>query len=107
MSFEQAVEAAFREAMQRDEFEDLPGAGKPIDLSDYFDTPEELRLMYSVLKQAGLKPREVDLLQEIAELKQGLVQATDDQSEAEIRRQIQAKQMELNLRMEKTRDRRK
>jgi hypothetical protein len=70
MSFDRIVEAMIKEAMERSEFDNLPGKGKPIDLSEYFETPEELRLAHSVLKGAGMTPREVDLLKEIAELKQ-------------------------------------
>ena len=70
MSFDRIVEAIIQEAMERGEFENLPGKGKPIDLSEYFETPEEVRLAHSVLKNAGMTSREVDLLKEIAELKQ-------------------------------------
>lgn len=105
MSFEKAVEAAIREAMQRGEFDNLPGAGKPIDLSAYFETPEEVRLAYSVLKQAGIQPREVDLLQEIAELKQILAAVTEEGKKAELQRQLQAKQVEFSLRLERSRGR--
>ncbi|HET9589851.1 MAG TPA: DUF1992 domain-containing protein [Anaerolineales bacterium] len=44
MNFDKAVEAMIKEAMERGEFDDLPGKGKPIDLSAYFDTPEEVRM---------------------------------------------------------------
>jgi hypothetical protein len=37
-----------QEAMQRGEFENLPGKGKPLNLSDYFNTPEDVRLAYSI-----------------------------------------------------------
>ncbi|MEW5940171.1 MAG: DUF1992 domain-containing protein, partial [Chloroflexota bacterium] len=53
------VERLIQEAMARGEFSNLPGEGKPIDLSAYFDTPEELRLAYSVLKSADILPQEV------------------------------------------------
>ena len=33
MSFDRIVEAIIKEAMERGEFENLPGKGKPIDLS--------------------------------------------------------------------------
>jgi hypothetical protein len=70
MSFDRIVEAIIKEAMGRGEFDNLPGKGKPIDLTEYFETPEEVRVAHSVLKNAGMIPREVELLREIAELKQ-------------------------------------
>lgn len=65
MSFDRIVEAIIKESMERGEFEDLPGKGKPIDLTAYFDTPEEVRMAHSILKNAGMAPREVDLLKQI------------------------------------------
>jgi hypothetical protein len=91
MAFERIVEAMIREAMERGEFDNLPGKGKPIDLSEYFETPEEVRLANSVLKSAGMTSREVDLLREIAELKQMLAALLDEKKKQEIERQIQQK----------------
>jgi hypothetical protein len=51
-----AIEQIIREAMARGEFNNLPGEGKPMDLSSYFNTPEEVRKAYSVLKSAGILP---------------------------------------------------
>ncbi|MCB1091746.1 MAG: DUF1992 domain-containing protein [Verrucomicrobiae bacterium] len=48
--------------------ESLEGAGCPIDLSDYFATPESLRVGYDLLKSNGFCPAEVALLREIREL---------------------------------------
>jgi len=103
MSLDKAVEAIIREAMERGEFDDLPGKGKPIDLTAYFETPEEVRVANSVLKNAGMTPREVDLLKEIAELKQVLAALLDEGRKQEIRRQIQQKQLEFSLMMERLR----
>jgi hypothetical protein len=101
MSFERIVEAIIQEAMERGEFENLPGKGKPIDLTEYFETPEEVRVAYSVLKNAGMTAREVDLLKEIAELKQVLEALLDERRKQEITKQIRQKQIELNLLLER------
>ena len=68
MSFEKAVEAIIQEAMQRGDFDNLRGKGQPLDLSAYFDTPEDVRMAYSILKNAGVLPEEINLLHEIAAL---------------------------------------
>jgi hypothetical protein len=101
MAFERIVEALIKEAMERGEFNNLPGKGKPIDLTEYFETPEELRLANSVLKNAGMTSREVDLLTEIAQLKQIQAALTDETKKMEITQQIQRKQVEFSLLMER------
>ena len=62
------VEQKIREAQACGEFDDLPGAGQPLDLSDDALIPEELRLAYRILKNAGFVPPEVEALNEIAQL---------------------------------------
>jgi hypothetical protein len=87
--------------MERGEFENLPGKGKPIDLTEYFETPEEVRLANSILKNAGMTSREVELLKEIAELKQVLAAVLDERKKEQIHGQIQKKQVEFSLMMER------
>ena len=101
--FDRIVEALIKDAMERGEFDNLPGTGKPIDLSEYFETPEEVRMANTVLKNAGMTSREVDLLKEIAELKQVLAAILDEKKKLEIRKQIQQKQVEFGLMMERQR----
>ena len=49
MFSEKLIEEIIREAMEKGEFDNLPGKGKPLDLDAYFATPEDVRLGYSVL----------------------------------------------------------
>jgi hypothetical protein len=95
------VEALIKEAQERGEFDNLPGEGKPIDLTSYFEIPEEVRLAQSVLKNAGMTSPEVQLLKEIAEMRQLLEAVTDENKKQEIRKKIQHKQIEFNLMMER------
>ncbi len=101
MSFDRIVEAIIKEAMERGEFDNLPGKGKPIDLTEYFETPEDVRLANSVLKNAGMTSREVDLLKEIAELKQILAGILDEKKKQDIEQQIRQKQVEFSLMLER------
>jgi hypothetical protein len=107
MSFDKIVEELIKKAQERGEFEDLPGKGKPIDLSAYFETPEDVRVAQSVLKNAGFASLEVDLLKEIAELKRILASTKDDGKKQDIRRQIEQKQIEFSLIMERQRRQRR
>lgn len=105
MNFDKLVESKIKEAQERGEFDNLPGKGKSIDLTAYFDTPEEVRVAQSVLKNAGMAPREVDLLKEIAELKQVLAGGVGEERKREIQKEIEQKQIEFNLMMERNRSR--
>lgn len=107
MSFEKTVEELIRQAQERGEFDNLPGRGKPIDLTAYFDTPEEVRVAQSVLKNAGFASREVELLKEIAELKQVMAGIMEEKKKQDIRRQIEQKQIEFSLMMERQRRQRR
>ena len=101
MNFDKLVESMIKEAQERGEFDNLPGKGKPIDLTAYFDTPEDVRVAQSVLKNAGITSREVDLLKEIAELRRVLPTILDDRRKIEIQKEIEKKQIEFSLMMER------
>lgn len=101
MNFDKLVESIIQEAMERGEFEDLPGKGKPIDLSAYFDTPEDVRMAYSMLKSAGMTSREVELLNEIAELKQVHAGILDEGKKKKLHKEIEQKQIEFSLMLER------
>lgn len=97
MSFDKLVEEKIREAMENGEFDNLPGKGKPVDLSLYFATPEDMRLSYSILKNAGIIPEEAQLLSDIASLRQSLEKDSDPQQKATINKQIDLLTMKYNL----------
>ena len=101
MSLDKIVESVIKEAMERGEFENLPGKGKPIDLSAYFDTREDIRMAYEVLKNAGLVPTEVETLQEIAALKERLVKTHEEQERSRIQKIIHEKQLQFDITMER------
>jgi hypothetical protein len=91
MAYLHSVEQAITEAMARGEFDNLPGKGKPLDLDAYFAAPEEWRMAYSVLRSAGYLPEEVQLLKEIAVLKEKLAACTDEPERERLGREIQQK----------------
>jgi hypothetical protein len=64
----QLAETRILEAVERGEFDDLPGAGQPLALDDDRDVPAELRVPYRILKNSGCVPPEVDLRRQIATL---------------------------------------
>jgi hypothetical protein len=105
--FEKIAERKIREAMERGEFDNLPGKGEPIDLSDYFSVPEDLRVGYSLLKQNGFVPDEVRLLREI-EAARAEMEACDDADRARaLARLVNDKQLHLDTLREHARRRRR
>jgi hypothetical protein len=67
---EALAEQKIREAMERGEFADLPGQGVPLDLTSDPLVPQELRLAYRIVKNAGFLPPELEALREIHDLEQ-------------------------------------
>ena len=53
------AERKIAEAIASGELDNLPGEGQPLDLDDDALIPEELRLAYRILKNAGYVPPEV------------------------------------------------
>ncbi|HEX8476153.1 MAG TPA: DUF1992 domain-containing protein [Pyrinomonadaceae bacterium] len=75
-----SVEEQIRKAMAEGEFDNLPGKGQPLDLNAYFETPEDLRMGYSMLKNSNFVPEEVQMLKDIEALREQLA-ASDDESQ--------------------------
>ena len=102
MAWERIAENRIREAMQAGEFDNLPGAGKPVDLEGYFKLPEHLRVAFSVLKSANCVPAEVELLNEIATLERQLDAAPED-GKRPIRRALADRRTQLAVVLERAR----
>jgi hypothetical protein len=100
MPFSRIAENRIREAMEQGQFEHLPGAGQPLNLEDYFSTPEDLRMAYSILRSAHCAPVEVQLLSEIARLERALAQSEDATTRKSLQRALQDRQTQLSVMLE-------
>lgn len=87
--------------MAKGEFDDLKGKGKPLDLDAYFATPEDLRMGHAILKSNEYVPEEVDMLREIADLKERISSATDASERADLTRKLNERQLAFTIAMEK------
>jgi DnaJ homolog subfamily C member 28 len=63
--WESSIEKAIREAMERGDFQDLTGRGKPLDLTSNPHTPPEWDLAFKLLQDAGFAPEWIELDKEI------------------------------------------
>ena len=62
---ENAIEKQIREAIERGDFDHLPGTGKPLDLGENPYTPADWRLAFKILLDAGMAPDWIELDKEI------------------------------------------
>jgi hypothetical protein len=68
--FERIVEERIARAQREGVFDDLPGAGKPLEFSPDDHIAEDLRLPYKILKNAGCLPPEIELRKQIEQTAQ-------------------------------------
>ncbi|MCI0418157.1 MAG: DUF1992 domain-containing protein [Acidobacteria bacterium] len=106
MSFEKIVEDQIRKAIAEGEFENLQGKGKPLDLESYFQTPEHLRMAYSILKNGAFVPEEVQLMSEIDAAQEERRLCADEQRAGQLEREIRVKRLSLSVLLERYHQRR-
>ena len=72
------AEKKIREAQEKGYFDNLAGRGEPLDLTEDACVPEELRLAYKILKNAGFTPPELTLKKEIIQVEDMLASIKDE-----------------------------
>lgn len=72
------AERRIQEAQERGDFDDLPGAGRPLHLEDMSHVPPELRMAYTVLRNANCLPPELEERREIQKLADLLASCEDE-----------------------------
>jgi hypothetical protein len=60
LSLEMIAERKIAEAAAKGEFDNLPGAGQPLDLDEDLLVPEDQRMANRILRNAGFVPQEVE-----------------------------------------------
>jgi hypothetical protein len=100
VAFSRIAENRIREAIAQGEFENLP-TGKPLNLEEYFSTPEDLRMGFSILKNANCAPPEVQLLNEVSRLEHAIAETSDAATKQELQRALVHRQTELAIARER------
>lgn len=94
-------EDRIKKAYKDGEFDNLPGLGKPLQLEDMSGIPEELRMAYKLLKNAGYTQEEGQLRQEMMTI-ENLIKKCDDSSEKEnLQKNLNEKLIRFNQLMSK------
>ena len=96
-AIERLAEERIREAMDRAEFDDLPGRGEPLELENDSHLPEDLRIAYKILKNADCLPPELQLRKEIHTTQQLLAGITDTQKKYKQLQKLNFLIMKLNM----------
>ncbi|MCX4308776.1 MAG: DUF1992 domain-containing protein [Desulfovibrio sp.] len=92
------AENRIREAQQNGEFDNLPGMGKPLEFEDDSNIPEDLRMAYKILKNAGCLPPEIEERKEINKLADLLENCPDEGERIALARKAQFLIMRLQTR---------
>lgn len=95
--FKKIAEEKIREAMEQGVFDELPGKGKPLVFEDETWIPEDLRIAYRILKNAGCIPPELELRNEVINLKCLINTLDDDKERLKKIRELNFKLMKLNM----------
>jgi hypothetical protein len=88
--FEALVEQRILEAQARGEFDRLPGAGQPMDLDEDPLVPDDLRVAWRVLRNAGFVPPEVEALRRLRDAAAEVDRAADGAAKDRALRKLQA-----------------
>jgi hypothetical protein len=99
--FYRIAERRIMEAIQNGEFDDLEGKGKPLVLEDETWIPEDLRIAYKFLKNAGCIPTELEERNEVINMCALMNTIDDDKERLRKIRQLNFLLLKLNLNRKK------
>ncbi len=95
--FSRIAERRIAEAMENGEFNQLEGHGKPLVFEDETWIPEDLRMAYKFLKNAGCVPPELEARNEVVNLCALINTIDDDKERLKKLRQLNFMLLKLNL----------
>lgn len=95
--FSRIAERRIMEAIENGEFDDLEGKGKPIVFEDETWIPEDLRMAYKFLKNAGCIPPELEMRNEVINVCALMNTLDDDKERLKKIRELNFKLLKLNL----------
>ena len=96
------AESRIREGMDAGLFDHLPGQGRPLELEDDSHVPEELRMAYKLLRNAGYVPQEIAERKEISNLADMLERCSDEQEKVRQIRKLHCMLTQMRMRHRKS-----
>jgi hypothetical protein len=95
--FSKIAERRIMQAIENGEFENLEGKGKPITFEDETWIPEDLRIAYRILKNAGCIPPELEFRNEVINMRALMNTIDDDKERIKKLRELNFKLLKFNL----------
>lgn len=95
------AEEKIQKALREGTFDDLPGKGEPQKFEDLSAVPEDLRVSYKVLKNAGYLPEELQIRKDLVTLNDLIRCCTDEEERIRLTGQLKAKKLQFNRLIEK------
>jgi hypothetical protein len=90
-----------RDSQKSGELQSAPSWGKPQTFSDGYDqTPAELRMGMKILKDAGIVPPEVEMMNAAAALEAEIAACADEARRRALQQQLADKRQAIALRLE-------
>lgn len=96
---EQKIKAGIEEGL----FENLPGEGKPLELEDLSGISPEDRMVYTILKNAGVLPPEMEARKVISDLEKQMNEINSEDERTKVRKKIDKMKMAYEIMMDKRR----
>jgi hypothetical protein len=94
--FERIIEKRILRSQKKGDFDNLPGAGQPLQLEDDRHIPEDLRLAHKILKNADCVPPEIEIQREIRQTEDLLVGMQDTTQKYKTIKRLNFLVMKLN-----------
>lgn len=98
--FSRLAEERIEEAVRSGELDNLAYAGKKLPIDDLAHIPEDLRMSYRMLKNAGYVPEEVSLQKECVRLHDLITACRNEGEQAELQRKLSEKELRLRMLLE-------
>jgi len=106
MSLEKLLDEQIQKAIAEGKFDNLKGAGKPLNLDGYFATPEDIRVGYTLLKNNDFVPEEIELLKEIGILREKIKNCPIEDEKKVLSKKLNEKNLALTLILERNKRKR-
>ncbi|MBS4175033.1 DUF1992 domain-containing protein [Bacillus sp. FJAT-49736] len=96
MDFFRITEHRIKEGYKNGDFDNLPGMGKPLPEDEFANLPEDLRMAYRIMKNAGFTQEETSLKKEMMSIQDLIRQCGDNEQQEELTKELNEKLLKYN-----------
>ena len=94
--FDRIVEDRIRSAQRQGQFDNLTGAGQPLQLTDESGVADDLRMAHKILKNSDFLPPEIELKKQIRQTEELLAGMEDTKQRYRTMKKLNVMIMKLN-----------